>query len=287
MMRVLVTGSGGMLGGVLMRTLRRRGMQAAGYDLRNGRDILNARSLAQALRGMDLCVHAAAVADLYAAAGDPAACRRINVQGTRVTAEQCAKQNVKLLFTSTACAYGNNGRSRQFEDSPLRPGGTYSETKVQAEKSLAAIAGLDYRIIRPATFYGPGMRAALATQTFIDDCRAGRAMQIHGDGKQTRNFTHVADIAAAFASVAEQWPREKIFNAASDEETSVLELAILIARLTNTAPRIEHTPQRFEQIHGSSLDCTRLKNYGWRPAYALESGLRLSLDCPPQRAAAA
>ncbi|MGR3984871.1 MAG: hypothetical protein OD817_06405 [Gammaproteobacteria bacterium] len=90
--------------------------------------------------------------------------------------------------------------------------------------------------------------------------------------------------SAAFATVAGQWPQEAIFNAASDEETPVPELAKWIARLTHTAPRIEHAPERFGQIRGGSLDCARLKNHGWRPAYTLEAGLRLSVDSPPERA---
>ena len=272
--QVLITGSSGCLGTALMRLLPEQGMEGRSYDLSNGDDIFDADNLYQALQPVDACIHLAAQADLEKAKQDTTDTFRINVEGTVSVAETCARTNTKLLFCSSVCVYGNNKHSRQTEGSPTAPAETYSKTKTEAEQRLSAIEQLDYRIIRPSVFYGRGMRASLATQKFIDACLEGRTIQVHGDGKHTRCYTHVNDVASAFALVLEKWPREVVFNVASDEVISVLELIDIVGYVTGTQPKFEHVADRHGQIYQSNIGCGRLKSYGWQPGYpSVKAGL--------------
>ena len=281
MKKILVTGSSGLLGRSLVRFLCQHGVQTVPYDLSHGKDIRDRNSFRQSLQGVDLCIHLAAVADMYVAAQDRDFCFEINLGATRMIAEECAKQDVRLLFISTVCVYGNNGCKRQVEMSPLCPHDNYTESKVAAEVLLPEVENLDYRIMRPSTFYGSGMRGSLATQKFLDACLKGKAIQIHGDGMQTRCFTHVDDIASALITVAAKWPEEKVFNIASDEERTVLQLAEIAGCVTNIRPRIEYISDREGQIRISSIDSSLLKSYGWRAKYSLREGLRTCLKKSP------
>lgn len=276
---VLVTGARGFLGTALVRVLAECGINSRSYDISDGQDILDPDGLRWAMRGMAGCVHLAAQADLEAAEKAPEEAFRLNVDGALRVAEVCAEVGAKYLFASSVCPYGNNGHDVQTEESPLCPTEIYAETKAVAERALKEVAGLDYRIIRPAVYYGPGMRPALAVHRFMTACLSGNAIQVHGDGKQTRCYVHVDDVAGAFATVLQKWPDELVFNVASDEVVSVLELIEIVSRVTGTQPAIQHVADRFGQIYHSHIDCTLLKNHGWRARYpSLEAGLLTCLD---------
>lgn len=272
--QVLIIGSSGCLGAALMRLLPEWGMEGHAYDLRDGNNLFDTANLQQALQPVEVCIHLAAQADMAKAGQDISGTFRLNVEGTASVAKACVKANTKFLFCSSIGVYGNSKHSQQTEDSPISPTETYAESKAQAEQHLREIAGLDYRIIRPSVFYGPGTRPGLATQKFIDACLAGNTIQVHGDGRQTRCYTHVDDVASAFAVVIKEWPQEIVFNVASDTTVSVLELIDIIGRITNTQPKFEHVADRAGQIHQSCIDCSRLKSYGWEARHpSLEAGL--------------
>ena len=276
-MEALITGGRGFLGEAMRRLSSQLGLQTHSFDWKDGNDILCRRQVREALRGKTHCVHLAAVADLYDAKEDGAGCRRINVEGTEIVAEECAGLSVKLLFASTACIYGNNGEKRQSENSPISPTEIYAQTKAEAEETLKGIPALDYRIVRPATFYGPGMRDTLAVARCLNACLTGESFRIFGDGTQTRAYTYVDDIAWAILILLKEWPNEIIFNASSSESVSVHQLADICERITGADLRRDPAPERLGEIRQSSIDCTRLLTLGWTPTTQLESGIRKCL----------
>jgi nucleoside-diphosphate-sugar epimerase len=160
----MVTGSKGFLGKSVVSQLEADHNDIIHFDILDGDDILDYSNVLSKLSKVNLCIHLAAVADLYDAESNAEHCRIINVDGTRVVAEACAESGAKMLFISTVCAYGNNGLEIQNESSPLEPTEIYAESKAEGELILTTIEELDYRIIRPATFYGPGMRDSLPTR---------------------------------------------------------------------------------------------------------------------------
>lgn len=275
--RVLVTGSEGFLGRYCCEDLHGRGYEVAGFDLPQG-DILNRATLAKHLRGKDLCVHLAAMANLYECAEAEDKAEKVNVLGTNRVAEACYEASVKMLFVSTACIYGNNGFEIQHEANPVAPTEHYSKTKWQGERTLESLAqhrGLEYLILRPATFYGPGMREALAIYRLLNAHVEGKPVTIEGSGEQTRSYTHVRDVVSAIGLLLQRWPEDtcKIYNCAGNEAHSVLELLELCENVTGRSVSRCHVRNRKGQIHRSRIDSSRLRALGWRPQVSLQQGL--------------
>lgn len=277
-MKVLVTGSEGFLGRRLCALLEAQTEHIVlRYDLQLGHDVLNAQQLDDALNGVDACIHLAAVADLYIAEENPKQTQSINVEATRLVLEACNQHDVRLLFASTVCAYGNNGYEQSDENAPLAPTEVYASSKATAETLLAE--QLDkHCILRLATFYGPNMRPSLATSVFLRALLNDEAIHIHGDGQQTRCYTHVDDVAQGILCILES-KQNGVFNVAGEEEVSVLELIEILSTITNKTPQIHFVDDRFGQIRRSNISSNRLRRLGWDTKYTLERGLRSCVSC--------
>lgn len=274
---IVVTGSAGLLGLRLCAQLRERGHLVRGYDLATGDDILDHTKLARALAGARACVHLAAVADLYDAEAEPERCEQVNVEGTRRVAAACRDAGVRLLYASTCCVYGNNGVARSDEAARPAPSERYAQSKLEGER-FVALAGEHALSMRLATFYGPGMRESLATSVFLRRALAGQPIEIHGDGQQTRCYTHVDDVARGIVTLLDSPARPRCVNVASDEVCSVLELAQLAQLVTGVEVPLRFVDDRPGQIHRSAIDSSLLRSLGWAPRWTLAAGLRACAD---------
>ena len=276
-MKVLVTGSEGFLGRRLCALLDAQTEHIVlRYDLQLGHDVLNAEQLDDALNGVDACIHLAAVADLYIAEEDPERTQSINVEATRLVLEACNRHDVRLLFASTVCAYGNNGYEQSDENAPLAPTEVYALSKATAETLLADQLN-KHCILRLATFYGPDMRQSLATSVFLRALLNDEVIHIHGDGQQTRCYTHVEDVANGILCILES-KQTGVFNIAGEEEVSVLKLIEVLAGIANKTPRLQFVDDRFGQIRRSNISSNRLRRLRWAPKFTLEQGLRSCVE---------
>jgi UDP-glucose 4-epimerase len=241
--------------------LRRRGYTLRGYD------ILDQARLARVIEGCVACVHLAAFADLYDAEAEPKRCELVNVEGARRVAEACRAAGAHLLYASTCCVYGNNGVAHCDESAPPAPSERYAQSKLDGE-AFVPLAGAHGVSMRLATFYGPGMRETLATSVFLRRALAGEAIEIHGDGPQTRCYTHVDDVAVGIVTVLESPSRPACVNVASEEPCSVLELARLAQRVAGVEVPLRFIEDRPGQIHHSA------KGHPERAEVAVERGHR-------------
>jgi UDP-glucose 4-epimerase len=269
---VLVTGSDGFLGASVCAELRRCGYALRGYDLRDGDDILDQDRLRRALQECVACLHLAAVADLYDAESDPARCELVNIEGTRRVAEACRATSARLLYASTCCVYGNNGVERCDETAAPAPSERYAQTKLAGE-AFVPHAGPGGVALRLATFYGPGMRESLATSVFLRRALAGQEIVVHGDGHQTRCYTHVDDIARGIVTVLDSPARPSCVNVASEEVCSVLELARIAQQATGVEVPLRFVADRPGQIRHSQIDSGLLRKLGWAPRWSLADGM--------------
>lgn len=271
-MKVLVTGSEGFLGKHLVDELNHLGYEVVRYDLELGLDILNIEQLRHNLIGCDVCVHLAAIADLYIAEEEPEIAQMINVEGTRKIVNVCDELGVRLLYASTCCAYGNNHVEISNEESPVAPTEHYAKTKLEGEKHVLNSKN-GHTVMRIATFYGPGMRSSLATAIFLNSAFQKEEINIHGDGTQTRCFTHVSDISSGIICLIQNNNFEGIVNVSDDKETSVNELAKIAINISGNDVEISYQPERDGQIFRSSIDNSLLRGMGWKPKWSLEDGL--------------
>jgi UDP-glucose 4-epimerase len=135
----------------------------------------------------------------------PIETNRANVDGTLNVL--CAARDAgvrRVVLASSSSVYGPGAALPTPEDAPLRPGSPYAVTKLTGEhyaRVFHQLYGLETVALRYFNVYGPRQRPdsqyAAVIPAFIDAIRHGRSPLIHGDGEQSRDFTYIADVAAA------------------------------------------------------------------------------------------
>jgi nucleoside-diphosphate-sugar epimerase len=278
-MKIIVTGGTGFLGKRLCRKLTTNGHTIFSYDLVDGYDILNNEQLEKTFIDFnpDTIIHLAACADLNIFAKKPEISYKINVIGTRNILKLCQKYNVRLLFASTCCCYGNNDTHPTDETSPTCPTEPYAKSKKESEKDILEV-GLPHCCMRLATFYGPEMRAALAPAVFLDKAHKNETIQIHGSGSQTRTMTYVDDIVSGIVTITESDPKYTVVNVTTEEITSVMDMIRHSKNITGNDVECVNVEDREGQIHEEMIYSKRLQSLGWKWETTFEEGMKKSYE---------
>jgi UDP-glucose 4-epimerase len=202
--------------------------------------------------GKDLVFHLAAIR-ITQCAEEPRLANEVLVDGTFNVIEAAAEAKVrKLIASSSASVYG---LAEQFPTTerhhPYNNDTFYGAAKAFNEgmlRSFHSMTGLDYVALRYFNVYGPRMDVhGLYTEVLIrwmERIEAGEAPLILGDGLQTMDFVHVADIARANILAAEADVTDDVFNIAAGEETSLLDLARQLLEVMKSDLVPEHGPAR-------------------------------------------
>lgn len=207
-------------------------------------DIRNSKKVMQ-LPKADAVMHLAAIASVVESIDNPIFVNDVNVNGTLNILEFCRKKKIrKLVFTSSAAIYGDYEK-KITETSPTIPTTVYGSTKLTGEqycKIYSNLFGINITSLRPFNIYGPRQNDAYAgvISKFMDRLNENKSPIIFGNGKQTRDFVHVDDVARVFYS-ALKYKKKKfdVFNLATGKSTSVNELAkifLLATKKPNLKP---------------------------------------------------
>lgn len=277
--RIIVTGANGFLGKHLCQKLVNNCHTLYEYDITHGKDILNIEQLDETFRDFkpDVIIHLAACADLNIFAEKPEESYQINVVGTRNILNMCKNYNVRLLFASTCCIYGNNNTHPTNENSPTCPTEPYAISKKESENEILDV-GFPHCCMRLATFYGPKMRPALAPAIFLEKAHKNIPIEVHGTGKQTRTMTYVDDIVNGIVIIAESEPTYTIINITTEEETSVLDMISHAKRLSGNNVDCLHIDDRNWQIYKEVIESKRLQSLGWKWKTSFEKGMQNSYE---------
>lgn len=173
----------------------------------------------------------------------PLSAHHNNLSSTVHLLELCAARQIKrLVFASSAAAYGDVGIVPQSEDSPLRPQSPYGLQKAVSEsygRLLAPNQDLSFIALRLFNVYGPGQDSSSmysgVIAAFLSAAHEGRPLLIHGDGHQTRDFVSVQDVAVAFykaLTLPKGEPGFAAFNVATGVATTIADLAGMIMSLS-------------------------------------------------------
>ena len=193
-------------------------------------DIRNFKKVMQ-IPKVDAVIHLAAIASVVESIDNPIFVNNVNVNGTLNILEFCRKKKIKkLVFTSSAAIYGDYEKNIT-EISPTIPTTVYGSTKLTGEqycKIYSNLFGINTTILRPFNIYGPRQNNSYAgvISKFMDRLNDNKSPIIFGDGKQTRDFIHVCDVANAFY-LALMYKKKKfdVFNLATGKSTTVNNLA--------------------------------------------------------------
>lgn len=290
-MKFLVTGGAGFIGSHLVRLLQTRAPVNVLDNLTTGhRDrltglpchffegsILDRKLLSEAMRDVTHVFHLAAMVSVAESVANPTDCQQINVEGTRRVLDAAAQAGAKRCVLASSCAvYGNDPATPKTESLPPAPASPYAESKLAGER-LCAESALPAVALRFFNVYGPhqdpnGSYAA-AVPRFLQSALASTPITIHGDGQQTRDFVFVGDVTAALIHVALHPDLCGVYNVASGQSSSILQLAKKILSLSGSSSPITHTSARVADVRFSSASIERLRTTGWSPQTTLDCGL--------------
>ena len=229
----------------------------------------------------DVLNHHAAQMDVRRSVADPVFDARINVLGFLNMLEAGRAAGLKkVLFSSSGGAiYGEQEKFPAPEDHPTRPASPYGVSKLTGENYLAyyrATFGIPYVALRYANVYGPRQNfrgEAGVIAIFIDQLLSGNAPVINGDGKQTRDFVYVGDVAAANMLALDSTFVGAI-NIGTGVETDLNTLYAKLAAGLGVKVASTHGAAKKGEQRRSVLETSRAeKILGWAPKTSLDQGL--------------
>lgn len=255
----LVTGGAGFIGTHLCRALNARGDDVRVLDdLSNSNrfppdvdiiqgDVTDAEDLREALEGTDGCFHLAAVQPNPM--GDRCGAFRTNVGGLVALLNAAAQSAIfPIVYASSAAIYGNSD-CRVREAAYPKPISAYGAEKLSGELMASVGNHVHATGLRLFNVYGPGCHGVVAR--FRESILRGEAVEICGDGRQTRDFIHISDVVAAMlAAAGVEWPGA--LNVCTGQPTTILALATTMAKLANRPLGVRHVSERAGDIRYSS-----------------------------------
>ena len=249
-MKVFVTGARGFLGRHVVESLRSRGVAVRELGRPEG-DLRDPAIASHLLAGADTIVHLAAdVGGVGYLKSCPGRAFHDNFRlGLNVIKAACEHRVKRLILAGSPCAYSGDvplPLREEFLDDGVPSGdtGTYGYAKMAtslAAKEWCGMHGVDTVTVIPSNLYGPGDRfeqdrghvvAALLRKALLARAAGRPSFDVWGDGSATRDFVYVTDVAEGIASVvvSDDSFDGEIFNLGSGRETSIHEIAGVIAR---------------------------------------------------------
>jgi GDP-L-fucose synthase len=298
-MRVTVTGARGFLGRHVVESLGSRGITVRQLGRKNG-DLRNPAVASRLLAGSHTIVHLAAdVGGVGYLKSCPGRAFHDNFRlGLNVIRAACEVGAKRLILAGTPCSYAGDVPLPLREESlvdgvPSGDTGTYGYAKMAvsiAARDWCGMYGVDTVTVIPSNLYGPGDRfeqerghvvAALLRKALIARAEGRPSFEVWGDGSATRDFVFVADVADGIASltVSKTSFDGEIFNFGSGRETSIRDIAEVIARECGAKLRPTFLPEKpvgyTRRVMSVDKAATMI---GYRAATGLDEGIRTTVD---------
>ncbi len=208
---------------------------------------------------------------------------RDNVLATQRLLEAARAVGVdRVVAASSSSVYGDAESYPVTEHSRRRPISPYGVTKLASEELCRLYAtqfGVETIGLRYFTIFGPRQRPDMAFSRFIEAGRAGRPIEVYGDGLQVRDFTFVDDaVAATIASATNGRPGET-YNVAGGTEASVLDVVGLLGPLLGRRIEVDHQPAAAGDVRRTGADVASAReDLGYEPRVSLQEGLERQVE---------
>jgi len=300
----LVTGGAGFIGGHLVERLLQQGDHVRVFDnfstghrhnlaavselieLIEG-DLRDLDALHRSMRGVEVVFHQGALPSVPRSITDPLTANAVNVEGTLNVLLAARDAGVRrVVNASSSSVYGDTPALPKVESMPTQPLSPYAISKLAAEQYcgvFTTLYGLETVALRYFNVFGPRQDPdspyASVIARFCLNALHGQAYTLHGDGRQSRDFTFIdnavdANILAASAPAA----AGQVCNVACGTRTSLLEVVAILNRLVGQDIPIEYQPRRAGDVQDSCADISRAHQLlGYTPAVGVEDGLTRTL----------
>jgi UDP-glucose 4-epimerase len=301
----LVTGGAGFIGSHIAETLANRGDCVRVLDnLSTGfrsnldgfrdriefieGDVADARVTAKAVEGVDCVFHEAALASVPASVERPLDSHTACATGTVVLLDAARRAGVRrVVYAASSAAYGDQPTSTKRESdlpSPLSP---YAAAKLSGEMychAFWATYGLETVAIRYFNVFGPRQdphsQYSAVIPLWIAAMLSGRQPIIYGDGRQSRDFSFVANVVHANLLAADA-PNVagRTINAADGRSIDLLNLLELLNQSLGMDVKPQFAPPRAGDVRESQADITLARRLlGYEPQVGFEEGIRRSIE---------
>lgn len=308
-MKALVTGGAGFIGSHLCELLLSDGCEVFALDdlstgstqnvahLRERSDfhlvpdsVLSPAVVGELVHKCDVVYHLAAAVGVRLIVEQPVHTMVTNVQGTETVLDYCSRFGRRVVVASSSEVYGDHRDERPLQEDARRVYGPTTEKRwlyadSKAMDEFLALAyhqerRLDCVIVRLFNTVGPRQSGqyGMVIPRFVSAALTGAALEIHGDGTQTRSFCHVHDTIRALKGLMdEQSISGEIFNVGSTERIRILELADRVRELTDSRSELIFVP--YEHVYGLGIEDTLHREpsiakieqaIGWQPTRNLE-----------------
>jgi UDP-glucose 4-epimerase len=301
----LVTGGAGFIGSHIAEALVRRGDKVRVLDnLSTGKRANLATFLAEiefiegdlndlplverTMRGVEFVFHQAALPSVPLSLQRPLDTHRDCVTATVHVLDAARRAGVRrVMYAASSSAYGDQPFASMRETDLPQPLSPYAAAKLAGEYYCQAFFhsfGLETVGLRYFNVFGPrqdpGSPYSAVIPLFVTALLQGRQPIVYGDGRQTRDFSYVANVAhgnllaAEAASVA-----GRVINLANGRTTDLLTLLAALNRLLGLNIQPRHEPARGGEVRDSMADITQARRWlGYEVQVGFEEGLRRSID---------
>lgn len=279
-MKALLTGGAGFIGSNVASLLLQKGYQvrvlddlSSGYrcnldnmdvELIEG-DICDEQTVMLACNNIDVVFHLAASVGRQRSLDYPQRDSQINVIGTLNLLEAMRAHNVpQIVYSSSAAIFGEPQSEIVAENHPQNANSPYGVSKLAAEKMLLSyneIYGIRAACLRYFNIYGVNQWFDVygnVIPIFAQRLKNNEPLTIYGDGKQTRDFVNVKDVAYANFLAAER-KACGVFNLGSGSEITIIELARRMSSISGSNAEIRYAPARPADVLHCRADSSKAK----------------------------
>lgn len=305
MAKFLVTGGAGFIGSHIVEKLLKDGHfvrvldnlssgKKESLDLKNPNlelvigDICNYDDCFRSVKGMDFCLHQAALRSVPKSMLNPYDYNKVNIDGTLNMLRAAHEAGIKrFVFASSSSVYGDTDRFPQKEEHLPRLISPYALTKLAGEyycRIFSKNYGLETVSLRYFNVFGPRQALddeyAVVIPRFITNMLKDLPAPVHGDGRQSRDFTYIdnvveANILAALASDV----KCEVLNVANGRDNSILELVKALNKIMGKKIEPVFEPPRIGDVRRTLADIRRIKKaINYRSGVDFQEGLRRTVD---------
>jgi nucleoside-diphosphate-sugar epimerase len=257
------------------------------FELKEG-DIRNYETCLSSAQGMDYILHQAALRSVPKSMLDPYSYNDVNINGTLNLLRAAQEHNIKrFVFASSSSVYGDTDVFPEKEDFLPQLISPYALSKLAGEY-YCRIFSENYKLttvsLRYFNVFGPRQSLddeyAVVIPKFIHCLLHNEEPPIFGNGKQSRDFTYVANVVEANLLAATRvGVQSSVFNVANNKDHTVLDLLNILNKIMNKSIKPKFLPVRLGDAFKTLADISRIrKALGFKPLVDFETGLRLTVD---------